>query len=337
MAPRKRCAVANVEEPNEASILQLPELALECILEKLPPAGLCSMAAVCSSLREICTSDRLWERHVIQKWWRLFGPAARREWKFHLPSGKDSSPPPPPAPVAGNESNRWIGMLSCVSPVGWLRTKTDSGKKAGQSPPDCSIRALYRALENGQFWLPAQVYNREHGREGFLLSCYDAEVSYDRRTHTFRARYPPHGRRRAVVEYGVEWDRLRAPPIDNLAYDLHISDCLNDLHPGDHVEIQWRINKECPYGWWYGMIGHLESCDGNRHFCHCHLSDMVVLEFKHYTSESGWRQALLNRKDLGEAGSETYGFYGGIRKLKSEEDEISKWRQFWPSDVLDSS
>lgn len=161
MAPRKRCAVANVEEPNEASILQLPELALECILEKLPPAGLCSMAAVCSSLREICTSDRLWERHVIQKWWRLFGPAARREWKFHLPSGKDSSPPPPPAPVAGNESNRWIGMLSCVSPVGWLRTKTDSGKKAGQSPPDCSIRALYRALENGQFWLPAQVYNRE--------------------------------------------------------------------------------------------------------------------------------------------------------------------------------
>ncbi|KAF9593708.1 hypothetical protein IFM89_024646 [Coptis chinensis] len=25
---------------------------------------------------------------------------------------------------------------------------------------------------------------------------------------------------------------------------------------GDHVEIQWRGNKELPYGWWYGVVGH---------------------------------------------------------------------------------
>ena len=43
----------------------------------------------------------------------------------------------------------------------------------------------------------------------------------------------------AVIESGIRWERLRAPPIDT-SYDLHISNCLNDFHPGDHMEIQWR-------------------------------------------------------------------------------------------------
>lgn len=50
------------------------------------------------------------------------------------------------------------------------------------------------------------------------------------------------------MEEGVQWDRLRAPPVDTPAHDLHISDCLNDLRPGDHIEIQWRRSKEFPYG-----------------------------------------------------------------------------------------
>jgi hypothetical protein len=46
----------------------------------------------------------------------------------------------------------------------------------------------------------------------------------------------------------VQWDRVRAPPVDTLAHDLHTSDCLHELRPGDHIEIQWRRNKEFPYG-----------------------------------------------------------------------------------------
>lgn len=38
------------------------------------------------------------------------------------------------------------------------------------------------------------------------------------------------------------------PPIDSCSHVIHISDCLDDLRPGDHVEIQWRRNKEFPYG-----------------------------------------------------------------------------------------
>lgn len=61
-------------------------------------------------------------------------------------------------------------------------------------------------------------------------------------------RYPPHGRRASPTESGIKWDRIRAPPVDSCPHDLHVSECLNELQPGDHVEIQWRRNKEFPYG-----------------------------------------------------------------------------------------
>lgn len=46
----------------------------------------------------------------------------------------------------------------------------------------------------------------------------------------------------------MTWDRVRAAPIDTSPHDLHVSDCLDELRPGDHIEIQWRRNKEFPYG-----------------------------------------------------------------------------------------
>ena len=129
-----------------------------------------------------------------------------------------------------------------------------------------------------------------------------------------------------VLEDGVQWDRVRAPPVDTLAHDLHASDCLHELRPGDHMRFSGEGTKNshmvcsqapnneklalgcaveslntaiwhmiifsdsgedffflpvysvfihaflCLAGWWYGVVGHLESCDGNEHFCQCHLS-----------------------------------------------------------------
>jgi hypothetical protein len=43
---------------------------------------------------------------------------------------------------------------------------------------------------------------------------------------------------------------------------------------------------ECIAGWWYGVVGHLEPCDGNENHCHCHdsgekliLDSVVVMKF----------------------------------------------------------
>ncbi|KAH1077602.1 hypothetical protein GYH30_052911 [Glycine max] len=40
---------------------------------------------------------------------------------------------------------------------------------------------------------------------------------------------------------------LRAPPVDTPACDGHMSDCLQDLKPGDHIEIEWKASRDIPY------------------------------------------------------------------------------------------
>ncbi|KAE9462130.1 hypothetical protein C3L33_05963, partial [Rhododendron williamsianum] len=321
MSMKKRSPSSKVDNFDEATteeicLLDLPELVLDSILERLPPDGLCSMAGVCGGLRDRCTSDRLWERHMKRKWGQVIGLAAHREWQWHMVSRKES----------GFERSQRRGLMRSLSrlwPFSLMRSNFDTtAKEMKSSLPIDSIMTWYLALESGKFWFPAQVYNRENGHIGFMLSCYDAEL------------YPPHGRRAAAVENGVTWDRLRAPPIDTSPHDLNISDCLNELRPGDHIEIQWRRNKEFPYGWWYGVVGHLESCDGSDNYCRCRESDTVALEFNQYTPGSRWRQTSVHRKDHREEGNEADGFYGGIRKLHAN-NEISMWRRLWPAEILE--
>lgn len=333
------------------SVLDLPELALECILERLPPDGLFRMSCVCTELMDRCLSDHLWEKHMSQKWGRIIGPAARREWQWHISSSRRNESKSCFLDQTSCKGGGLMAYLSRLWPFMLVRSNSflnpsnlaisyddydniRSDTKRISQPPVDSVVACYRALETGKFWFPAQVFNRENGHVGFMLSCYDAELSYDSRNDTFQARYPPHGRRAVAIESGVTWDRLRAAPVDTCPHDLHVSDCLNDLRPKDHIEIQWRRNKEFPYGWWYGIVGHLETCDGNDNYCHCHESDTVVLEFNQYTPGSRWRHTTIDRKDHREEGNEADGFYGGIRKLYRN-DEISIWKQFWPADVLE--
>ncbi|KVI07979.1 F-box protein At2g32560-like isoform X1 [Cynara cardunculus var. scolymus] len=324
------------EKVEEMSVLDLPNLALECILERLEPDGLCKMACVCTYLKDMCLSDHLWEGHMKKRWGRIIGSTAYKEWQLHIASRKESN-----CFLAGEKGRGLLmGYLSKLWPVMLVRSSSsnhgDSKKMkiSSPQPPIDSIVSCYRALETGKFWFPAQIFNREDGHVGFMLSCYDADLSYDSHNDTFQARYPPHGRRAAAIETGVTWDRLRAPPVDTSPHDLHISDCLNDLRPRDHIEIQWRRNKQFPYGWWYGVVGHLEACDGNGSYCHCHESDAVVLEFNQYAPGSRWRHTMINRRHHREEGNEADGFYGGIRKLYSK-DEISMWQQFWPAEILE--
>ncbi|XP_052176838.1 F-box protein At2g32560-like isoform X2 [Diospyros lotus] len=314
----------NVKGEEKTCLLDLPELAMDCILERLSPAGLSSMAGVCTSLRERCASDHLWERHMKQKWGRIINDVACREWQWQIASTNRSTL------SNGTKRKAIFGYFSGL----WLllsdRSKLGNGSRTGSFLQRDSIMACYIALETGKFWFPAQVYNRENGHVGFMLSCYDAELSYDSSTDTFRARYSPYGRR--TIEENIEWHRVRAPAVDTPAHVLHASDCLDDLRPGDHIEIQWRRNKEFPYGWWYGLVGHLESCNGNITQCQCH--DTIILEFKQYTPGSRWRRAKINRKNHREIGNGADGFYGGIRKLYNDKD-ISVWRRLWPNQVLE--
>lgn len=344
---RSKIAVLNIENVNleqmeeeeeekinleaKMNILDMPELALDLILEKLSPNGLLNIMCVCTHLREKCKSNYFWERHFSEKWGRIIGEAAKKEWKNYINSVKDYKK----IKVKNSKSNWLSNSLSCIMPCSWLRkceSEVEIEKKVIQVD---SIMAFYLALENGRFWFPAQVYNREQSAHvGFLLSCYDAELSYDSHSDTFHARYPPHGQRTSNVEEGVGWGRLRAPPTHTQAHQLHASDCLKELKPNDHIEIQWRRNKEFPYGWWYGVVGHLEQCDRDELHCECYNSDRIILEFNQYSIGSRWRKTVVKRKDHREDGNESDGFYGGIRKLY-DRNEIYEWKKIWPSDVLE--
>ncbi|KAL6006826.1 hypothetical protein ACLOJK_032321 [Asimina triloba] len=148
----------------ELSILDLPDLVLECILGKLSPVGLCSMAAMRRSLRERCWNDHLWERHMREKWSRAVGPAAHREWQWFTAVRGD------PGVLDGGNSKGLIGYLSCMWPISWLRSKFDWGRKPKSSLPVDSMISWYLALDNGKFWFPAQVYNREFRID--IPSCF---------------------------------------------------------------------------------------------------------------------------------------------------------------------
>ncbi|KAL9233572.1 hypothetical protein vseg_008552 [Gypsophila vaccaria] len=316
-------------EQSTTSLLDLPELALDCILEKLSPTGLRNMSVVCSSLRERCISDHLWEGHLKQRWGHVLGPAAYREWQRFIASRQTVSSLDRKKSDGFMKFFRHFWPLSC-----FLSSIFDEPSKVHSSAVVDSFMSWYLALESGKFWFPAQVYNRENGHVGFMLSCYDAELSYDSQNDTFHARYPPHGSRAVAIESGVQWERLRVASVETSPHDLHVSDCLNDLRPGDHIEIQWRRNKEFPYGWWYGVVGHSETCDGNENYCHCFHSDTVVLEFNQYTPGSRWRTTNVSRKDHREEGNESDGFYGGIRKLYKN-NEIATWKRLWPREILE--
>ncbi len=147
--------VENVEERDDVSLLDLPDLALECILDRLSPTELCSMAAVCTSLRDRCRSDHLWEKHMKQKWSRVIGDGAYKEWQWHVASRK--------RPNLLDQSKR-KGLFETLFGV-WsfslFRPKLESCNKSKSSLPVDTIMAWYLSLENGQLWFPAQVYNRE--------------------------------------------------------------------------------------------------------------------------------------------------------------------------------
>ncbi|XP_073062332.1 F-box protein At2g26850-like isoform X2 [Primulina eburnea] len=316
-----------LEETKEFSLLDLPDLALDSILDKLDPSELCSMARVCYFLREKCTSDHFWAKHFKQKWGGVVGDSFYREWQCYVASRR--------VPRFLNSRVQKGGFLQFF--FGIFLNKLQMKERDCVSRcflPVNSVMSCYLALETGKFWFPAQVFNRENGHIGFVLSCYDAKLSYDSTSDNFVARYPSHGK--SMIEEDIEWDRIRAPSVDTPANATHVSTCLDELKPDDHVEIQWRRSKEFPYGWWYGVVGHIESCTAynNESHCQCHINDIVILEFKQYSVESQWRKVSIFRKDHTETGDGAVGFYGGIRKV-SKKEEIESWRHLWPDCTLE--
>lgn len=158
MPLRKKSLVSkeeNGEKGDKVCLLDLPDLPLECILEHLSPSELTNVAAVCTSLRDRCLSDYLWEKHMERKWGNVFSDAAYRQWKVHVAS-RDR--------LKISNQHKQKGMFDFLHgfhPFLWIKSKSGKARQSRTSLPDDSVFALYLSLESGKFWFPAQVYNRE--------------------------------------------------------------------------------------------------------------------------------------------------------------------------------
>ncbi|XP_027934575.1 F-box protein At2g32560-like [Vigna unguiculata] len=148
----------------------------------------------------------------------------------------------------------------------------------------------------------------------------NALVNYDSRSNTFQAR-DQNGSWKLIGK-NIEWDMVRAPSLQISPYLLHVSHSLQNLKPEDHIEIQWRPNAQSPYDWFYGVIGHLESC--NENCCECVYSDTLIVEFRQFPKVSNLRRIKLCRRKKEDQNDGIGGYCGGIRKLENE-DEIKKW------------
>lgn len=137
--------VEDVEE--EKSLLDLPDLALDSILKKLSPADLSKMSGVCTTLRDMCTSDHLWERHMKRKWGGLIGNFTFKESQWSIASRKHH------IDLECPKKNGLVGFFSCK--------KSDRRGKMSSTLPVDSVMAMYLSLETGKLWFPAQVFNRE--------------------------------------------------------------------------------------------------------------------------------------------------------------------------------
>ncbi|KAI4351265.1 hypothetical protein L6164_005641 [Bauhinia variegata] len=311
--PKNSALKLEKQEQRKLSLLDLPESSLECILEWLSPVDLCNVAEVCTSLRHRCRSDALWEKHIKWRWDIVLGDAAYREWDCHVTRIMGESP------MLQQNENGLFGSITGVWPLLCLGSYLEiSEQLISLVHSNCSKMALYVSLQRGRFWFPAQVYKCAR------LFCYDALLSYDCITNTFRARSPIVGWQ--LIKENIQWDRCRISPVDTSPLAFYMSNCLNDLKPGDHIEIQKRRRNEKFYVWHYAVIGHLESCDEDEHHCCCQSSGTLMVEFIQDWPQVQCRKIALNR-NLNEEQCISWFVYGGIRKISNK--EIEKWNSLY--------
>ncbi|KAM7269598.1 hypothetical protein ACFE04_025095 [Oxalis oulophora] len=101
------------------------------------------------------------------------------------------------------------------------------------------------------------------------------------------------------MEENITWERIRAPPFDITTHVLHISDCLHDLKPGDHIEIQWRRNNDISYGepiWGLNLL-----VDKKRYIivAECFTDAQVIVAIEHLCSLQAKRTLLLSEPPTG--------------------------------------
>mmetsp|Transcript_58947 Transcript_58947/g.127959 ORF Transcript_58947/g.127959 Transcript_58947/m.127959 type:complete len:440 (+) Transcript_58947:87-1406(+) len=205
----------------------------------------------------------------------------------------------------------------------------------------------YRTTLGGKREYIMEVFDREK-KKGFAMAAMAARITYDKAKDSFVARYisasevkpeaiparegrrlrfcPPSARPqlqpRVVVEEDPEAQLKcgRKP-----CYPYRVLEGLTDLVVGQGVELQWKMQKGSPFGWWFGHLEQLlPDADGKQ--------ATATITFRHFPSSSRWHRLAVRFGDNELRECSFGGYTGGIRAASPGESE--RWMSFFPRDPV---
>jgi len=165
-----------------------------------------------------------------------------------------------------------------------------------------------------KFWV--SIHNRE-STANFLLSCYNATVTYLSKSKCFEAVYWEQNEISKVAERIPISDaklKIRGIPLHRIEDPSIQQKRDHTLQPGEPIEVQWRKFNGHPWGWWYGKVGVIDDT-----FCQ--------LIFPLYEPGSFWYTVVVDlEQGTPQIVSYSGGFIGGVRRVENEHKE--QWK-YW--------
>lgn len=215
---------------------------------------------------------------------------------------------------------------------------------------------LYFETLRGHIECALEVFDREKKR-GFAMSAMPARVMFDAKRNLYIARYlsaskvlpegipvkeehrlrfcPLSARERllpnGVLEGSASLDKGRAsleqlrPPENRQEYPYRILEYERELVVGQGVELQWKMQRGSPFGWWYGILESLRRDEASGLLT-------ARITFRHFPANSRWYQLDVRFGDGQMHSCDFGGFTGGLRAVTDAEKKT--WAQFFPKDEV---
>lgn len=181
-----------------------------------------------------------------------------------------------------------------------------------------NYRDLFRKVYLGLLSLSVQIINVVEGRE---MSAYNCIVKYDCVEDSYG--YEMAIQRVFDVEIylndKVDIGKLRPipPEVAELSqYEAFECPYMDEIKVGDEIEVQWRHDRNEPFGWWRGFVDEIREHG-------------FIIHFPQYPRYSHW-YSLFAPKDISSnlsATEDNIGLVGGIRKVTPKES--SQWSNYF--------
>lgn len=197
-------------------------------------------------------------------------------------------------------------------------------------------KKAYCETYSGEFQCVLEVYEREK-KKGFIMSCMSAVVVYHACSNSFTANYvsasyvapeniPFLDRRRLRFCPSSARAQLRPllmPEEGNTLYSHRILEGTESIKAGAGVELQWKMQRSSPFGWWFGTAESVET-----------VGDIakVTMIFKHFPAASRWYRVTVTVGDGVTRDCPIGGYHGGMRVCT--EAESRDWMQFFPKEPV---